>query len=368
MKITDVTATLFEWKDVPAVSYGGRNGPGEPSELALVEIHTDEGLVGRSLLGSSIRSARLDIDSLTRSVRPALIGADPLSIEACWARLRKTYRATTNRVLGTVDVALWDIHGQAAGLPLSVLFGGARQKIRAYASSPTYGDVDAYLREFDAIAAKGYIAYKIHPPADAALCIEICRALRQHAGPGFPLMLDASSLFDVYDARRIVTAIQDLAFEWIEDPISEHDLHNYARLREGNVIPLMATEYSEGGLSGFVPWLTERATDYLRGDALVKGGLTGLLKAAHLAEAFGLNLEIHHGGNSAINVAQLHLACGIVNTGWFEVLLPAEAQQLAVLNDIHIEADGTVAPPTGPGHGIAFDTAYIRRHATANTP
>lgn len=364
MKITDLTAILFEWKDVPKVSYGGRNGLGEPSELALVEIHTDEGLVGRTLLGSSIRSARLDIDSLIRVVRPALIGANPLAIEQCWVRMRKTYRSTTPRILGTVDVALWDIAGQAAGLPLSTMFGGARTRIPAYASSPTHKDVDSFLREYDRIVEEGYRGYKVHPPADAGTCIRICRALRERAGPDFPLMLDASSLFDFYDARRIVNALQDLDFDWIEDPLPEHDINNYLRLREGNKVPLMATEYSEGGLCGFIPWLTERATDYLRGDVLVKGGLTGLLKAAHLAEAFGLNLEIHHGGNSAANIAQLHLACGISNTAWFEVLLPNEAQQLAVLNDIHIDRDGHMSPPDGPGTGIEYDRDYIRRNRT----
>lgn len=366
MKITDITATLFEWKDVPAVSYGGRNGGNSTSELALVEVHTSEGITGRGLLGSSIRSARLDIDSLMRSVRPALLGMNALSIEQCWTGLRKSYRSTTNRILGTVDVALWDIIGQASGQPLSTLFGGARDRIKAYASSPTYSDIDEYLREFDAICKLGYLAYKIHPPHDADMCIAICRALRGRAGPDFALMLDASSLFDFYEARRIVTEIQDLRFQWIEDPLREHDLYNYQRLREGNVIPLMATEYSEGGLAGFVPWLVEKSTDYLRGDVLVKGGLTGLLKAAHLAEAFGLNLEIHHGGNSCNNIAQLHLACGISNTGWYEVLLPDNAQKFAVSNDIEVRSDGYVVPPNDPGHGIQFDMEYIRHHTTGS--
>ena len=364
MQITDITATLFEWKDLPVVSYGGRNGAGSSSELALVEVRTDDGITGRSLLGSSIRSARLDVDSLIRSVRPALIGANALSIEQCWTRLRKSYRSTTNRILGTVDVALWDIMGQAAEQPLSILFGGARDAIPAYASSPTHGRIDDYLREFDQIAEAGFTAYKIHPPHDADMCVAICRALRERAGPAYTLMLDASSLFNVYEARRIVTDIQDLRFAWIEDPLAEHDLYNYQRLREGNVTPLMATEYSEGGLAGFVPWLVERSTDYLRGDVLVKGGLTGLLKAAHLAEAFGLNLEIHHGGNSCNNIAQLHLACGISNTSWYEVLLPDDAQKFAVMNDVELQSDGMVAPPQGVGHGIQFDMSYIRRNTT----
>jgi len=365
MKIVDVTATLFTWEGLPAVSYGGRNGMSPTSELALIEIHTSEGIVGRALLGSSIRSARLDIDSLFRTVKPLLIGCDALATELVWQRLRKAYRATTNRILGTVDVAIWDIIGQAAGLPVTALFGGARPRIRAYASSPTHDRAEDYARELEAVLAQGFRAYKVHPPADVTACIEICRDLRRRAGDGIALMLDASSLFDVYEARRIVTALQDIGLEWIEDPLPEHDIHNYHRLREGNVVPLMATEYSEGGLEGFVPWIVDRATDYLRGDVIVKGGLTGLLKAAHLAEAFGLNLEIHHGGNSVNNIAQLHLACGIRNTGWFEVLLPAAAQQYGVRNDIELDGDGCVSPPDGAGLGVDLDMALIERRKVA---
>ena len=69
-------------------------------------------------------------------------------------------------------------------------------------------------------------------------------------------------------------------------------------------------------------WLTERATDYLRGDIAVKGGLSTMLKTAHLAEAFHMNYEVHHGGNSLNNLAQLHFASAIRNTTYFEVLLP----------------------------------------------
>ena len=87
-------------------------------------------------------------------------------------------------------------------------------------------------------------------------------------------------------------------------------------------------------------WLTERATDYLRGDIAVKGGLSTMLKTAHLAEAFHMNYEVHHGGNSLNNLAQLHFASAIRNTTYFEVLLPHGAHKYALLKDIEIGRDG----------------------------
>ena len=81
----------------------------------------------------------------------------------------------------------------------------------------------------------------------------------------------------------------------------------------------MATEYSPGGFQAFAPWITMQATDYLRGDVAVKGGISALIKIAHLAEAFHMNLEVHHGGNSLNNVANLHVILAIPNTEFFEV-------------------------------------------------
>ena len=85
----------------------------------------------------------------------------------------------------------------------------------------------------------------------------------------------------------------------------------------------MATEFPGAWYDSFAPWIYNQATDYLRGDVALKGGITGCLKAAHLAEGFGMNFEIHHGGNSLNNVAHLHISAAIRNCEWFEVLLPA---------------------------------------------
>ena len=80
----------------------------------------------------------------------------------------------------------------------------------------------------------------------------------------------------------------------------------------------MATEYSPGGFTNYVPWIINKVTDYLRGDVAVKGGITPILKTAHLAEAFGMNYEVHHGGNSLNNWANPHVILSIRNTTYFE--------------------------------------------------
>ena len=112
------------------------------------------------------------------------------------------------------------------------------------------------------------------------------------------------------------------------------------------------------------PWITLQATDFLRGDVAVKGGITALLKIAHLAEAFHMNLEVHHGGNSLNNVANLHVILAIPNTEYFEILLPDATQKYGLVEDITAARDGTVRPPDGPGLGAKIDFGLIERKKT----
>jgi L-alanine-DL-glutamate epimerase-like enolase superfamily enzyme len=97
----------------------------------------------------------------------------------------------------------------------------------------------------------------------------------------------------------------------------------------------------------------------------VKGGITALVKAAHLAEAFHMNFEIHHGGNSLNNVANLHVTMAIRNCEFFEVLLPAGAQKYGLAQDIEIDKRGLVHAFEGPGLGANIDFALIERKKIA---
>ena len=119
------------------------------------------------------------------------------------------------------------------------------------------------------------------------------------------------------------------------------------------------------GLDSYAQWIMERATDYLRGDVAVKGGITTMIKTAHLAEAFHLNYEIHHGGNSLNNVANLHVILAIPNTEYFEILLPDSTQKYGLVEDLSVAKDGTVKPPEGPGLGAKIDFELIERKKTA---
>ena len=160
-------------------------------------------------------------------------------------------------------------------------------------------------------------------------------------------------------------AIQELGYYWYEDPLADDDLYNYTKLKQQLHIPVMATEYSPGGFTAYAPWLMSQATDYLRGDVAVKGGITALIKTAHLAEAFHMNYEIHHGGNSLNNVANLHVIMAIKNCEFFEVLLPSGAQKYGLVEDIEIDSEGNVHAFGKPGLGAEIDFDLIERNKIA---
>jgi len=366
MKITNVTVTLFAWENLPKISYAARTtAPTGSSQLGLVTISTDEGLDGHAFLGSSYLPANLEAPLLIHHLKPLLVGANPLERERLNVDLWTRARATPIRTIGAIDVALWDLGGKIAGLPIHQMLGSFRSEVPAYASSQKHATVAAYCEQALYYRDNGWAAYKIHPPQRWREDIEICAAVREAVGDDYTLMLDSTWGYDFTQAMRVGRAVEELGYYWYEDPLADQDIYNYVKLRAKLDIPIMATEYPLAGFDSFAPWIMQQATDYLRGDVAVKGGLTTLIKAAHLAEAFGLNFEVHHGGNSLNNVANLHAIMAIRNCEFFEVLLPDDAQKYGLAEEIRVDANGMVAAPMKPGLGAEIDFDLIKAKTVA---
>jgi len=366
MKIRDVTVTLFGWDDIPPTRYSGQTARAVgSSQLGLVTIATDEGVDGHAFLGSAYGPADLDAPTLIRALKPVLVGQDPLDRERLNQALWRRVRASGVRLIGALDVALWDIAGKFAELPIHRLLGSFRDRVPAYASSQVLDSAEAYVEQARRYRAAGWSAYKIHPPQIWREDIKVCEAVRSGVGDDYTLMLDAVWSYRYEEALRVGYEIESLDFYWYEDPLADQDIYNYVKLRQKLDIPIMATEYPAGGLDSYAPWILERATDFLRGDVAVKGGITTLVKTAHLAEAFGMQYEVHHGGNSLNNVANLHVIMAIRNCEFFEVLLPDEAQKYGLAQDIAVDAAGMVHAPTAPGLGAEIDFELIRRKTLA---
>ena len=358
--IVDVTLTIFRWSGLPPVAYTrhrtSSNGEGQ---LGLVTIKTDAGIEGHAFLGASFRSALIDARGLIDLLKPQLIGHNPLDRELLYRALMTQNRAVMLRAIGAVDVALWDLGGKIANLPIYRLIGGQRQSVPAYASSSTLPSIEAYVEQALEVKALGYRGYKMHPPKDRSLHIPMLRQVREAVGDDYVLMYDPAAIYSYSDAVRIGRICEDLGYLWLEDPMPVDDVYGYSKLCAELDIPILATEYSSGGFPGFATWIHNRATDALRGDVAIKGGITACIKAAHLAEAFNMDFEIHHGGNSLNNVANLHLSLAIENCRYFEVLLPQSVQQYGLVHELVLDAEGCIRPFEGAGLGAEIDFALI---------
>ncbi len=364
MKISDVSLTLFAWDDIPPTQYGLHSRFSGSSALGLLALRTDDGVEGHAFLGSASNSATTDGQGLITHLKPLLMGKDPMRREALVAELWRKQRVAGVRAIGAVDVALWDLVGKAIGQPIHRLLGTYREAVPAYASSAVLGSPEAYAEQALEFKEYGWAAYKIHPPTQWQKDIKVCEAVRKAVGD-YTIMLDSTWAYDYPAAVRVGRAAEEMGFFWYEDPLHDQDIYNYVKLKQQLSIPILATEYPISGLESYQPWIMHQATDFLRGDVAVKGGITTLIKTAHLAEAFRMNYEVHHGGNSLNNVANLHVIAAIRNTTFFEVLLPDAAQKYGLEKDITAGRDGMVHVPNGPGLGAAIDFELIERKKIA---
>ena len=298
--------------------------------MGVLVIATDEGIEGHCTLSYPGPGPEAIARQISRFLAPILVGADPLEIGRLWRRMQQVGRWYADPIaVGSVDIALWDIAGKAAGLPVHTLLGTCRHdgaRVLLVRIPPERRGLRR--RGASTGATRGGRATSCtrrrHRSGVRAVTIDddiaACAAVRAAVGDGMSLMLDSSWCYSHPEALRVGRAIEELGFVWYEDPLPVDDLHGYVRLKQSLSIPLMATEILKGGLYALPQWIVTGATDYLRGDVVIKGGITGMMKIAHLAEAFAMNCEVHSGYNASGNLANLHVTMAIDNCDWYEVI------------------------------------------------
>ena len=341
MRITDVKTDVVEAPAGP--SYRWRNGiPGSSpaGTRAVIRVVTDAGVEGVA----HSRRGSIVAEVVARRLRDELVGQDPLQREYLWHRIWEVDRIEELPIyaLGVLDVALWDLAGKAAGVPVHQLLGGFRTSIPAYASTVTFASVQEYLDVADQCLALGYPAIKLHAWGDAREDARLCAALRAHVGDDIPLMYDGSAGFDLPDALYLGHALADAGYLWYEEPMREFSITAYRILSEKVRVPLLVAETSDGAHMNTADFITEVSPPFVRTSAAFKGGITGAMRIAHLADAFRIRAEVHGGG--AVN---RHLCMAIANTTYYESLIYSNPVQ----REAAVGPDGHVQAPTEPGIG-----------------
>jgi L-alanine-DL-glutamate epimerase-like enolase superfamily enzyme len=374
MKITNISVVLHDRRAGTLKPFGIRDGK---MPMGVLRIETDEGVEGVNFISSPGPGPDAVAQQIVTFLKPLLVGEDPLDIGRHAMRLARMNRFVDPIAIGVVDVALWDIAGKVAGMPIHRLLGTYRDEVPAYFSSGHHDAIEDYAEEALYWRDQGWKGYKLHPPTatwDASRKgkipveddITASTAVREAVGDEMELLLDSSWGYTYPEALRVGRAIEELRYQWYEDPLGAEDIYGYQKLKQYLEIPILATEATLGGLATLPKWIEAKATDALRGDVVIKGGITGMMKISHLAEAFAMNCEVHFAYNALNNVASLHVIMAIPNCDWFEVISfdPAGQHTLDHLSygldrPIEIDGEGFVHAPTEPGLGFGVDWELI---------
>jgi L-alanine-DL-glutamate epimerase-like enolase superfamily enzyme len=291
--------------------------------------------------------------TLARELPELVLGEDADLIERLWRKLWWALHyggrgGPTVLAISAFDVALWDLKAKRAGLPLWKLLGGHDPKVPCYAGGiDLLLPLDALLRQTDGNLGRGFRAIKMKVGrARLAEDVERVRAMREHLGDGFPLMVDANMKWTADGAIRAARAFQPFDLTWLEEPVPPEDVEGQARVvREGG-LPIAAGENLRS-LWEFKQLLAAGGVTYPEPDVTNCGGVTPFLKIAHLAEAFGLPVTTH--GAHDVTV-QLLAACS--NRSYLEA--HGFGLDRYIAEPLRVE-EGFAVAPDRPGHGVAFD-------------
>ena len=379
MKIETIQGTVFTYPTFRSVDAAGHAHPGPETlaKQALITITTDEGHQGHAFAPAEVVRPHV-LDAFARKV---LIGQDPFQREKLWLSLEHWQRGSagqlTDRALAAVEQALWDLAGRTLGQPVYKLLGSYRDKVPAYGSTMCGDELpgglstpEEYANFALQLVARGYKAIKLHtwmPPVrfapDPTMDIKACAAVREAVGPDIELMIDGYHNYSRTDALRIGRALEKLNFTWFEEMMNEQSMASYTWLSGQLDIPIVGPESLSGKHYSRADWVKAGACDILRAGVPGVGGITPTLKVAHLAEAFGMNCEVH--GNGAAN---LSVCAAIKNCRWYERGLlhpflnyddvPAYLHSLADPMD----QDGFVHLSQKPGLGEDINFEYIAGH------
>jgi len=333
--------------------FAWRDGlPGSPGDgvVSVLRISTDDGVQGVAIAPRP-GSAGIVTELVERVLREELLGADPLQREWLWHRMWELDRVLEFpiNILGLVDTALWDLAGRLYNAPTWEVLGGYRREIKAYASTSTFPSTEEFLDVVGQCIDLGYPAIKLHAWGDARRDAKLCLAVRELVGPEIDLMYDGSAGFDLADAVYVGQALSEANYLWYEEPIREFSVTAYKWLAERVRVPLNVAETSDGVHMNTADFIHSGCATFVRTSTEIRGGFTGAMRIAHLADAYRLRAEPH--GNT---IYARHLCMAIPNCTYYESLVTSNP----VRREVGINARGVLAAPPGPGVGLPMGPHY----------
>lgn len=337
----------------------------------LVAVKTDAGLTG---VGSVFTSDHL-VRGAMKLIEPLLLGELALEPERVTEKLHQhTFwqgrGGSVTHAISGIDIALWDLLGQATGQPVGRLLGGRyRERVRPYASV-LMEEPDALAARLRAIKAGGFRAFKIGwgPFGRRSNAVDeaIVSAAREAIGPDSLLMVDAGGSDAFWPqgykwALRTSEMLANFEVAWFEEPLSPDAFRDYARLRENSKVPIAGGEVLTRR-QAFQPWLEAGAFDIVQPDVTKVGGISEERRIAWMAREHGIRF-IPHGWNTAVGLAaDLQLASAFPDTDLVEYLNGSPFIDEIAADPWRLDSDGMLAIPEAPGLGVKFNLDALARY------
>ncbi|HWA36849.1 MAG TPA: mandelate racemase/muconate lactonizing enzyme family protein [Burkholderiales bacterium] len=376
MKIRDVKAypTSFPIPEANRVALG--IGTAIKRDAVVVKVTTDEGIVGwgEAHHGRAHTAVAKLIDTTLKFL---VVGMDADDTTGIWDKMYRFQLASHGMGAGAclamsgIDMAIWDIRGKAAGVPLYKLLGGRRRGIPAYAGGVSLGyqDPSLLVEEAKKSIAAGYKAIKLRVGDTVKKDIERIRIIRKTFGEDLVILTDANIGYEVEDVRQVMPAMDELGIGWLEEPFPAQDYRSYREAKGFGRTPLAAGENHYTRYE-FNRVIEDGAITILQPDLSKSGGITECLRIAALGSAWKLPVHPHSSMTGLNHAASIHFLAAIDNGGYFEgdVSKSNKFRDELVSNPGAIDKDGNVWPLEKPGLGLEVNEDFLHKHPAIEGP
>jgi L-alanine-DL-glutamate epimerase-like enolase superfamily enzyme len=362
MTIAAIRTTMLRvpWPDTPWLK---GHAFGDSRNILVLDVETKGGISGMGYLLLFRPGMKTIAACLEEAIIPRVIGKDASAVEAIWQDL---WRATVTygrggiacMAMSALDIALWDVLGKAAKLPLHRLWGHYRAQLPTYGSGCFRGaGGDGMIAKALHYKERGYKAIKMQVAhtADLATDLDNVKRMREAVGPGIDIMIDVNMGWTADVAVLMGRKFEDYDVYWLEEPVMPDDFAGYLRIAEALDLRIVGgeTHFTRFDLK---PFFENPRLPILQPDPM-RGGLTELRKIATVADTWGMTIAPH-----LFPELNVQLLASVPNGLWIE--------DMGLSDDLWIEpvpvVNGMITAPERPGHGLAFRPEILRDFAARN--
>jgi L-alanine-DL-glutamate epimerase-like enolase superfamily enzyme len=376
MKITAIQAIPLSFRLPEGKTVTMGVGSTTKRDAIIVRVQTDEGLTGYGEAHPG-RSPGAITSLIHSTIAPMLVGMQATDVVGAWQRVHRMQLSSHGLGAGAalalsgIDMALWDIRGKAAGMPLYELLGGTRRRMPAYAGgiSLGYQPKESLADEAQGYVERGYKAIKLRFGDSAAVDIERVLHVREALGDRIDILADANTVYTMADARRVLPVLADIRAGWLEEPFACNDFASYREAAK--ITPLVPIAAGENHYTRFefAQLLEAGAVQVWQPDLSKCGGITEGVRIAAIASAWRIPIHPHSSATGLNHAATLHFMAATENAGYFEACV----SKFNPFRDMfggtfEIGRDGCVEPPTGPGLGVEVDESLFEKYPSIDGP